>query len=448
MVQDVAVLGNMTQHTFSANDHSGANQKVALGGCGHLQGVPCDVLEELLLGEICSVLRSADGHQRQPSPFANATRYLVELLDARISLLAPRIDEPLAWESGAAVCQSAYRLLEVVQGWQWHAQVAEAGNCATSPDLAAVREVLLIMLCDLKRLFKQGGSDEPVLPVVAPAAELESDDPWEGCEDIAAEDLFEWFSESLSAPGQETDDRILDRSPADVSGVGTMEDAKIKSRECSADSACLSSISTAASLGSARAVPHSATLSNVSTAASLSAVVRQASPVASFQGQALQCLSPRRQPLRPGLNRPHVSLASREVFSSVAASCPASPNLPRRQISLRSPPGVGGSPTTPRTTPIGTPVGSAQRSKVTPSTGAATVGSVRLPVSTPRPASRGRQRGAEFEPIRLISKLVTVDSATVESLGERPVSMTSAPRKDDLNDEWEEEFLRRLCIPT
>jgi len=109
-----------------------------------------------------------------------------------------RNDESLQQQSVSTVCQGAYRLLEAVEDWQAR-QANGPLDAAISAEPAAVQDVLITMASRLRRFLAEG-ERKVETPMPAACDSIDENDPWEGYEDIALEDLFEWFADSLSLP--------------------------------------------------------------------------------------------------------------------------------------------------------------------------------------------------------------------------------------------------------
>lgn len=223
-----------------------------------------------LMKDIYEVLNEAE-QQRHEGAISHATRYLVELLTQQ-----PEDDVPSECER--AVCQSAYRLLEAVEDLRTN---SNANLTAVSAEPEAVRDVLLTVHGHLTKLLGSRPAKISVhgalpqrghqLDAPCQASDLTcvsrslseqgqrtesgllSGDPWEGCDDIAAEDLFEWFAESLTQPAPV--EAALVPPPScplrvphrDLMQVVIPHAAKWQAKESPSCSSRISTVSTAAS---------------------------------------------------------------------------------------------------------------------------------------------------------------------------------------------------------
>lgn len=138
------------------------------------------ILVTALIRNVYNVLTSAEA-QRQPHQ---------------------RHEQVVPWQVGSSVCQSAYRLLEAVEDWQMQRKIPHAGHApvSASATVCDLTTVLLTVQSDLRRLLIEGDVKATASSIQSTIDMLEGNDPWEGCEDVAIEDLFEWFADALSSP--------------------------------------------------------------------------------------------------------------------------------------------------------------------------------------------------------------------------------------------------------
>lgn len=178
-------------------------------------------LDPVLLNCIYDVLSKVEV-QMQEKQIAQASEHSTNRFGVSIRRSSfggsDRNDESLQQQSVSTVCQGAYRLLEAVEDWQAR-QANGPLDAAISAEPAAVQDVLITMASRLRRFLVEG--DRKVqTPMPAACDSIDETGPWEGYEDIALEDLFEWFADSLSLPqppavAASSSERNLRRSSSD-----------------------------------------------------------------------------------------------------------------------------------------------------------------------------------------------------------------------------------------